>query len=325
MSRSNAPAVAEMLLRYPSCLIATHVNPEGDAIGSQLALALALEQRGITVQCYDRDGVPENCRFLPTSERVLTTLPDVIPPLVVYVDADRLERCDLSREALPGAEAFVRIDHHVSAQPPLGEEMVDTRAAAAGELVFDLLPHLGVTITPEIATCLQTALMVDTGRFSYTNTTPTTLRIAAELVAAGADVATIVEWTWGRMSLPATRLHGRAMAGVQVSTDGRVAWGVLAAHDYEDCGASAEDTEGVIDRVRAIRDVQVALLFSERQGVVRVSLRSQGQVDVAKLAGQFGGGGHVKAAGISHDAPLDTAIHEVLDAVERALPPVSQG
>lgn len=323
MSSPEVQQVAEALLRHSSCLIVTHVNPEGDAIGSQLALALALEQHGIAVTCYDRDGVPENCRFLPTWERVRQTLPDTIPPLVIFVDADRLERCGLSVEQLPGAQEFVRIDHHVSDVRDLGPALVRTHAAAAGEIVFELLPALHATVTPEIATCLHTALMVDTGRFSYTNTTPNTLRVAAELVGAGADLPTIVDWIWGRVKFPAAKLLGAALSSLQTSKDGRIAWAVLRSEDFQAVAATPEDTEGVIDHVRSIVGAQVAVLFSEKRGAVRISLRSHGEVDVAKLAGEFGGGGHVKAAGLTFDGPIDYAVCEVLRAIERVLPPIS--
>lgn len=319
MSKPEARHVAETILQYPSCLIATHINPEGDAIGSQLALAMALEQCGMTVTCYDRDGVPDNCRFLPTWERVEQTLPDEIPPLIIFVDADRLERVALSEELLPGAQAFVRIDHHVSQVANLGPAFVNTKAAATGELIFELLPELGAQMTPEIATCLQTALMVDTGRFSYTNTTPTTLSIASALVGAGADVPTIVDWIWGQMTFGAGKLMGAAMSSLQVSADGRIAWALLRNEDFLSVGAGPADTEGIIDHVRSIRGTEVAVLFSEKRGAVRASLRSRGGVNVAKLAERFGGGGHVKAAGLTYDGPLEYAVCDVLRAIEEAL------
>lgn len=318
-SQPDAQIVAEALLRYPSCLIVTHVNPEGDAIGSQLALALALEQRGISVTCYDRDGVPDNCRFLPTWERVRTSLPDSIPPLVVFVDADGLARCGLSRDELVGAETFVRIDHHSSSLVDIGPTLADTHAAAAGELIFAVLPLLEATLTSDIATCLQTALMVDTGRFSYTNTTPRTLCIAAELVAAGADVPTIVEWIWGRMKFSTAKLLGHAMNALHTTPDGRIAWAVLRDEDFLAAGADAEDTEGLIDHVRGIRGAEVAALFSEKRGVVRVSLRSTSTVDVAAVARHFHGGGHVRAAGLSYDGLLEHAVSEVLRELQNAL------
>jgi phosphoesterase RecJ-like protein len=320
MTTPEARLVAETILRFPACLIVTHVNPEGDAIGSQLALALALEQHGIAVTCYDRDGVPDNCRFLPTWERVLQTLPAETPPLVIFVDADRLERCGLSVADFPGARELVRIDHHVSEVTDLGPAFVSTKAAATGELIFQLLPALQSTLTPEIATCLQTAIMVDTGRFSYTNTTPTTHQIAAELVGAGADVPTIVDWIWGRVTYPASKLLGAALSSLQISKDGRMAWAILRNADFLAVSGSPEDTEGIIDHIRSVRDAEVAALFSEKRGVVRVSLRSHGAVDVAALARQFGGGGHVKAAGLEYtNGPIEYAVCEVLRAMEAAL------
>lgn len=319
MANNEAQQVAEALRKYPSCLIATHINPEGDAIGSLLALAMALEQFGIQVSCYNHDGVPENCRFLPGWERVSQTLPEVIPPLVAFVDADSLERCGLSVAMLPGMQEVVRIDHHVSDVPALGPSFVSTKAAAAGELVFALLSVLGATITPEIATCLQTAIMVDTGRFSYTNTTPTTHRIAAELIAAGADLPTIVDWIWGQLRFPAAKLLGLALSSAQTICDGRIAWALLRSEDFHTAEATPEDTEGIIDHIRSIRGSEVSALFSEKHGVVRVSLRSRGTVDVAQLAKQFGGGGHVKAAGLTYNGPIDFATCAVLHAIEEEL------
>lgn len=315
----EAQRVAETLLAYPSCLIVTHVNPEGDAIGSQLALALALAQHGIAVSCFDLHGVPENCQFLPTWERVRRELPAEIPPLVVYVDADGLARCGLDERDLPGVDAFVRIDHHLSSVPDLGPSLVDTSAAAAGELVFELLPLLEAQLTPEIATCLQTALMVDTGRFSYTNTTPHTHRIAADLVAAGADVPTIVEWTWGRTKYSAAKLLGAALSSLQLTPDGRISWAILRDADFRMAGANGEDTEGLIDHVREIRGAEVAALFSEKRGVVRVSLRSSSTIDVAQIARLFSGGGHVKAAGLTYEGLIEHAVSDVLHAIEEAL------
>ena len=317
--RPEAVQVANTLLEHPACLILTHINPEGDAIGSMLALALALEQRGITVTCYDRDGVPDICRFLPSWQRVARELPAEIPPLVVYVDADCLERCGVTPEDLPGAEVFARIDHHQGGTFDAGPALVDTRAAATAELMFELLPALGARLTPDIATCLQAAIMVDTGRFSYTNTTPATHRIAAELVAAGADVPTIVEWTWGRTSFAAAKLLGFALSSLQLAKDGRLAWAVLRQQDFQAVNAGPEDTEGIIDHLRAIRDAEIAALFSEKRGVVRVSLRSNGTVDVAQIARQFNGGGHVKAAGLTYEGTIEHALCDVLHALETAL------
>lgn len=314
-----ARQVAETLRAYPACLICTHVNPEGDAIGAMLALAMALEQHGVQVTCYDRDGVPEICRFLPTWERVVRELPAETPPLVVFVDADRLERCGVDPAQVAGARAIVRIDHHTGGSDGLTTALVDTSAAATGEIMAELLPLLDTRMTPEIATCLHAAIMVDTGRFSYTNTTPRTHRIAAELVAAGADVPTIVEWTWGRARYGALRLLGCALNRLQVTADGRIAWSMLRDEDFCAVAANAEDTEGIIDHIRSTRDSELAALFSEKRGVVRVSLRSSGHVDVAAIARSFGGGGHVKAAGLTYPGDMEQAVCHVLEAMRQAL------
>jgi phosphoesterase RecJ-like protein len=319
MTRGSAQEVSEALARYDSCLIATHISPEGDAIGTMLALALALEARGVRVQCYDRDGVPDNCRFMPTWERVSRELPALIPPLVIYVDAERIERCGLTLEQVAGAECLVRIDHHTSTVEDPGPAWVDTTAAATGELMYRLLRHMDAEITPGMATCLQGAMMVDTGRFSFSNTTPNTHRVAADLLAAGADVATIVEWTWGRVPLAAAQLLGRALAGLQTAAGGKLVWAVLRREDYDATGARGQDTEGIIDHVRTVQGAEIAILFSDRNGQARLSLRSHGDVDVAALARRFGGGGHVKAAGITYDGSIDEAVKHVIPAAREAL------
>jgi bifunctional oligoribonuclease and PAP phosphatase NrnA len=330
MPRPDAIVAAQALLAAPACLIATHVDPEGDAIGSLLALALALEARGITTELYDQDGVPENCRFLPTWERVRTTLPAVIPSLVVFVDADRLERCGLSLDVLPGVQAFVRIDHHPNPDHQEQEvtdregalpsaHFVDTKAAAAGELVYEVLEAMGTVVTPDMATCLMAALMVDTGRFSYSNVTPRTHSVAAALIAAGARTTEVADNIWGCRPLPALRLLGAALDSLQVSGNGRIAWAVLPASAYEAAGATSEDGEGIIDQVRTVQGTEVAALFSERKGQARVSLRSRGKVDVSAVARHFGGGGHVKAAGITSTLPLTELIPAVLGALDEAL------
>lgn len=308
--------VAELLNEYSSCLIATHVNPEGDAIGSQLALALALEALGMQVYCYDRDGVPENCRFLPTWNRVATVLPKEMPPLVIYVDAESLQRCNLSPEQFPSTTRLICIDHHKSYYDKPIPSLIDSNAAATGEIVFPLIKALKIPFTAAIATCLQTALMVDTGRFCYTNTRPNTLNTAAELIAAGADVQLISEWIWGRISLSASLLQGAALNSINTANEGRIAWAVLRARDFTACGATAEDTEGIIDCIRNIDGVQVAILFSEKAGEIRASLRSRGEIDVSLIAKQFNGGGHAKAAGLNFNGPMEYAVAEVIKAIE---------
>jgi bifunctional oligoribonuclease and PAP phosphatase NrnA len=233
-----------------------------------------------------------------------------------------LERCGLSEVELPGAQAFVCIDHHPHAdgqEPANLVSFVDPSAAAAGELVYEVLMALGTEMTADIATCLLAALMVDTGRFSFSNTSPQTHRIAAELVAAGARVTEVSDEIWGCRPLRALQLMAKALSTLQLAAGGRIAWAVLRSADYHAVGANAEDTEGIIDQVRTVQGAEVALLFSERRGQARVSLRSHGHVDVSAIARRFGGGGHAKAAGISSEAPLDEVIPGVLAAVEEAL------
>jgi phosphoesterase RecJ-like protein len=145
------------------------------------------------------------------------------------------------------------------------------------------------------------------------------LRIAADLIGAGADLPTIIDWIWGRTKYAAAKLLGAALSSLQVSANGRIAWAVLREEDFHTASAREDDTEGIIDHIRSIQDARVAVLFSEKQGEIRGSLRSTGEVDVAKLAGAFGGGGHVKAAGFSYQGPIEYAVCDVLRVIENAM------
>ncbi|MCL4424838.1 MAG: bifunctional oligoribonuclease/PAP phosphatase NrnA, partial [Firmicutes bacterium] len=214
----------------------------------------------------------------------------------------------------------VNIDHH-GTNAGFGQyNYVDVQAAAVGEQIYELLRSMEVDISPAIATCLYTAIVTDTGSFRYESTRESTFRVAAELVRLGAKPAQVAENAFETRSLSSARLLGRALETLELTPDGKVAWLVISRAALEETGASDEETEGIINYARAIRGVEVGLLFRETgDGKVRVSLRSRHQVDVSRVASHFDGGGHPRAAGCTLSLPLNEAREKVITAVRGAL------
>jgi phosphoesterase RecJ-like protein len=295
-----------------------HVHPDADVLGTLLAMGLALVARGWTVTWGGPDPTPEFLSFLPGIERY-TRLSRVDGPLdlVVLTDCPNPERTEglLGRARQAGAQVM-NIDHHHDNRRYGDVNWVDPTAAAAGEMVYELLRALDVPITPDIALNLFTAIHMDTGSFRYSNVTPETFRIAGELVAAGADPAFVSNRLYEHRPPQALRLLGETLARVQLSEDGRVAWLALGAGVVPESFVEAED---LVNYPRSVASVRVACLLRERGNTVKVSLRGKGDVDVSRIAAKFGGGGHPNAAGCSVTGPLAEVTRDVLAAVRAAL------
>jgi len=301
-----------------SVLLACHVRPDADALGSLLGLALGLEQLGKQVTAASADGVPALYRFLPGWERVVSTAAgrwDV----AVGLDCDGSDRLGPLEPVLLAQPLVVDMDHHTGPDRFGQVQCVDPTAAATGELVYELLTELGAPLTREVAVNLQAALVTDTGSFRFPNVGPNVLRIAAALVEAGAHPTPIYEAVYGTRPFGAGQLLGRLLAEAGRSDDGRVVWGALSAADFRAAGVDSGVTEGFVDQLRMTEGAEVACFFREEaDGLVRVSLRSRG-ANVARVAERFGGGGHVPAAGCTVPGPLDSAVSVVVSAVRRQL------
>jgi len=299
-------------------LMLGHVHPDADVLGTLLALGQALEARGWSVTYGGPHPAPGVLGFLPGIERY-GRLGEVVGPFDVAVTTDcpnpvRTE--GLIEQARRSARTIVNIDHHPDNRRYGDVNWVDPSAAATGEMVYDLLVALGAPISPAIATNLFTAIHTDTGSFRYSNVTPKTFRIAAELVAAGAQPAVVSERLYERRASDALRCLGETLARVRVSADGRFAWLALPAGAVPDAFVESEE---LVNYPRSIASVRVAALFREEQDQVKVSLRGKGDVDVREIAARFDGGGHPNAAGCTVPGPLDRAIGDVLGAIETAL------
>jgi phosphoesterase RecJ-like protein len=299
-------------------LMLGHVHPDADVLGTLLALGVALEAAGWSVIYGGPHPAPGALGFLPGVERY-RILPSVAGPLDVAVltDCPNPGRTEgLIDQTKAAASVVVNIDHHPDNRRYGHVNWIDTSAAATGEMVYRLLVALGLPLTPGIATNLYTAIHTDTGSFRYSNVTPDTFRIAAELVAAGAEPAVVSSALYERRATDSLRWLGESLARVEVSDDGQVAWLALPG------GAVPEtfiESEELVNYPRSIASVRVACLLRERGGTVKVSLRGKGDVNVNQIAARFGGGGHPNAAGFTVPGTLEPVTRDVLAAVRQAV------
>ncbi len=323
-----APFV-ELVRRPRRLLLTTHVRPDGDGLGSMLALAEALEARGKDVRLVIASTYPPRYAFLDPDRRVRF----FEGPGEEYRDVEAVAVLDTGTwNQLGGFGPFLRglsvpkvvIDHHMT-QDDLGAlRLVDTTAEATGRLAHQAIAALGVPLSARMASNLFVAVAMDTGWFRHGNTTPATFALAAELVAAGARPESLYEELFERNSLARLRLIGLVLERMTVVLGGRVAYTELHRGDYEATGATPQDSEDLVNYTRSVHGVEVGLLFAEQpRGGVKVSLRSRGGVDVARVAETFGGGGHRQASGAVLQTALAEARTRVLDALTLALTPAS--
>lgn len=287
-------------------LITSHVNPDGDAIGSELGLARLLRGLGKGAVVWNHDPTPAVYQPLPGSERVHSGaeppagFPEKFDALVV-LECPSPDRTGLEQHF--GALPLVNIDHHLGNQHYGAVNWVDSAAPAVGEMVFRLAQALKVTLDPETASCLYLTLVTDTGGFRFSNATPAAFEAAAALVREGAHPEQVAQWLYESQPAAAVRLLGEMLQTLELHEGGRIATVRLDPEMFARTGASAGDSEGLIDQPRSIAGVEaVALVRRRPDGSHKVSLRSRGEVDVEKVARHHGGGGHRNAAGFALDA-----------------------
>lgn len=309
--------VADLLAERDSFLILCHVMPDGDTIGSALALRHAITHMNKTAAVVCQDPVPEMYRFLPGSSLVVT--PGDAPlncETAVFIDCtDETRAGKEALEVARGASYTVNIDHHVTNGLFGNLNYVDPSAAAVGEQVFRVLEEMHAPFDDRVAVCLYVAIATDTGQFSYENTTPTSHRVAARLLESGVKPPSVAEQIYESRSLSSMRLLALALKTLKVSVCGSVAWMKLTKGMLEEAAAREDEAEGLINYTRSLRGVEVGILLKETDGGrVKVGFRSRRSVDVSKLARSLGGGGHPRAAGCLLDATLDQAEATVIKA-----------
>jgi bifunctional oligoribonuclease and PAP phosphatase NrnA len=290
-------------------LLTSHARPDGDAIGSALACRQILCLMGKQAEVVLRDGVPRIYQPLPFADAVVRA-----ERVNADYEAAILLECDsIRRTRLEGLENqfLISIDHHLSGRPFAHVNWIDPQAVATAEMIYKLAREAGVRISPEIATCLYTAVLTDTGSFMFEGTDEHTFALARELVLAGADPARCARSVYFGHSTAKMRLLGAALSHLQ--REGPLAWIWVTREQMEQVGAKEEDCEGLVNYALSIQDVEVAAFFRELpDGRFRVSLRSKGQLNVSAVAEQLGGGGHKCASGCAVDGPLADAVARVI-------------
>ena len=326
---NDTAAVAAALRAHERFLITTHENPDGDALGSLLAMKLALEQLGKDVALYlaGPAPIPQEYAFMALDELRRELPDDAAERVLVAVDCANETRLGPDPEILMSAPLVIDIDHHHDNTRFGDVNLIVAEASSTGEVLRDLFRELGVELTPAIAEALYIALVTDTGRFQYTNTTPKALRLAAELVEAGANIHRVFQGVYESVQFAKLKLLARALERARVFNGGRIVVSHLLRDDFAEVGAAEPYSEGIIDYLRAVEGADMAVLIREPPRSDgprrRVSLRSSiDELDVSAIARKWGGGGHRQAAGFSTDAGIDEITAGVCRDFDGASPAV---
>ncbi len=312
--------VIQAIREHHDFFVTTHMSPEADAIGSSLGLAHLLRQIGKQCTVIIHDPLPRILQFLPYQDilRQQTSL-SKWPEVLFVLDCGDLERTGLLSKGDIHRSCVINIDHHVTNKQFGQINWINVEAAATGELICDLVEALDSRYSQELALCLYTAIVSDTGFFAYSNTRPKTLRFSASLLERGVD-----PWFVAQHLHETTheRLHllSELLRSMERSRDGRLAWITATKQLFEKTKTTSEDTEDLINYPRSLQGVEVAILFREAGAdTCKISLRSKNKVDVSKLAEQFGGGGHMKAAGCTVNGSLPDVKRRILAVAEEAI------
>ncbi len=322
MTTSKFDEIGRALREHQRFAILSHVRPDGDALGSQIALALSLKQLGKDVRVWNEDGMLEKYNFVPSAG--LLTKPPAAPEdvdVVVALDTAVQNRLGTTVAAIRSAKVWINIDHH-SSNPGYGDIVhIDPTAPATGQIVFELMEDQKLPVNPDIAENLFVAISTDTGSFQYPNTTARTFEIAARLVRIGIDVGRVSQQLYESYPRRRIELLRELLATMRFECHGRIASFSLSLNLARKLEVLPEDNEGLIDHLRAIRGVVVAVFFEELTGgKVRISMRSKNDAaDVCAICAQFGGGGHKRAAGARMRGTLAEAEKKVLEAISNVL------
>ena len=322
-ANASIEQIGEVLRDHQAFVLISHVRPDGDAIGSQLALGYSLMAAGKTVYLINEDGLPDNLAFLAGSEKI--ELPPAAPldvEVAIALDTATKPRLgDAALNAASRAKIWLNIDHHIS-NPGYGDvNLIDSTSPATGQILYQLITALGLPLPAATRDAIYVAVSTDTGSFQYPSTTAKTYQMAADLIDRGLDVGTINSKIYDNYPFRRVELMRALLNTLELSPDGRVAHWELRDQMRIDLRLMPEDSEGLIDIIRAIRGVELAVFFEELvDGKVRVSMRSKDRrLDVCQIAMEFGGGGHTLAAGIRMSGPLAVAKPLVLDAIRRRI------
>jgi phosphoesterase RecJ-like protein len=319
-TEGDLAAVAEALRSNDRFIVTTHENPDGDALGSLLAMTFALRELGKDADMYlfGEVPIPNEYEFMDFAGIVRGPNPDSTGQVVVALDCANERRLGPEMALLEKAQLVVDIDHHHDNTRFGKVNLIVGHASSTGEILADVFRELGVSLTPQIAEALYIAVVTDTGRFQYANTTAKALRLAAELVEAGADVHRVFQGVYENVAFAKLKLVARALENAEVFEGGRVVVSHLEREDFEHAGAEEPYSEGIIDYLRAVEGTELAALIREpptaNGPTHRISLRTtEADLDVSAIARKSGGGGHRQAAGFSSEA----SVEEITEFIRR--------
>ena len=318
MSADSVAAICEAMLQRRRFVITSHARPDGDAIGSQVAMALALRALGKDVHMVSADPAPPQFQSFPGVAEIQVT-----QRVEGGFDAAIVMECgDLSRTGIDGLEKYfvINIDHHPGNKRYGALNWFDPGAAACGEMVFDVIEALGVALTPDIATHIYIAVLTDTGGFHYSHITPRTFEICRRCTEAGAQPQSIARAVYDSSTIGRLRLMGAVLHNLEFESDGRTVLAALTLELLRQTGATHEDADGLINIPLTVKDIQAVAFFKEiAPESFRISLRSKGSVDVNRVANAFGGGGHKNAAGCTVNGPYAELRRKIVAELNRAL------
>ena len=310
--------VIDLIEKHERFAITSHIRPDGDSLGSSLALCWILRGLKKDAEVIMCDRVPPAYAKLPGADEVR-----VVPEVDRAYDAAFVIECsDVSRPGLPGLkdQFVVNIDHHSTTALFGDVNWIDSTAAAVGEMIYNLAKAIGARITPELSSCVYAALLTDTGSFHFSNTTERTFKIASELVRHGAQPAKLSQAIFYSYPYAKVKLAGAVLSTLRRDETGRIAWITMSQEAMQDSGASEDDSDGIINYPLTIGEVEAVAFFRELpQSTYRISLRSKNRVNVARVAEQFGGGGHCNAAGFTVIADYDELSREVITRLREAV------
>jgi len=312
--------IQEKIKLSSSIAIFSHVAPDGDSIGSSIALYLCLKNMGKKVYNIVDDKIPNIYRFLEGSNQIMlpSSLSNEKPDCYIFLDcADEYRAGESAYEILQKADVTINIDHHISNTHFATLNLVHPEAAATGEIIYNLILELQENISPEIASALYTAISTDTGSFRYDNTKSSTMKIASQLLDYGVDLTKVRINVWESKSFASIQCLNKILPTLKISSTGKVAWIIAYREVIDSMGVDTSELDGMINYPKSISGVEIAIFFKELDtGEIKVGFRSKEFVDVSKLAAFFDGGGHAKAAGCTLKGSIDDVVKKVVAKAE---------
>lgn len=309
-----------LLSQAQRVFVACHLNPDGDALGSALAMSQYLQHRGVPHEVLCNNDAPFNLKFLPGVTKVTLQPKGEQADVAIVLDLDSFDRLGRVRPYIEAADTVILIDHHVPHEAQGDLRIVNVESPATALIVHQLFKAVGYRPSTEAATCLLTGIVTDTGSFRFRNTTAEALHASAELLECGGDLALVGREVYMNRPLKSIELVGRTLSNMQLDMDGKLAWSVLTIDDFSEFGAEEQHTEGLANELLSIDTVHIAVIIRQpTTGKVRASIRSREPYDVSKVAQKFGGGGHRNAAGCTFDLPIEQAENELIEEIKKCL------